>query len=171
MDCAVPLCRLEGENKQVFKRGFATKKEAQEYEREFRMQKSADVTMNFGTFVELYEKDIRPSLKENTWLTKEHIIKEKILPYFSKKRLCDIAAKDVIAWQNEMRNATSKGGKKLSQTYLKTIHNQLSALFNHAVRFYGLKVNPAATVGNMGKVNTRKCCFGLPKNTQNLQMK
>ena len=91
-----------GENKQVFKRGFATKKEAQEYEHEFRMQKSADVTMNFGTFVELYEKDIRPSLKENTWLTKEHIIKEKILPYFSKKRLCDIAAKDVIAWQNEM---------------------------------------------------------------------
>lgn len=134
-------------NKQVFKQGFATKKEAQEYEREFRMQKQADVTMNFGTFVELYEKDIRPSLKENTWLTKEHIIKEKILPYFSKKRLCDIAAKDVIAWQNEMRNATSKDGKKLSQTYLKTIHNQLSALFNHAVRFYGLKVNPAATLG------------------------
>ena len=101
-----------GENKQVFKRGFATKKEAQEYEREFRMQKSADVTMNFGTFVELYEKDIRPSLKENTWLTKEHIIKEKILPYFSKKRLYDIAAKDVIAWQNDMRNATSKDGKQ-----------------------------------------------------------
>ena len=148
-----------GENKQVFKRGFATKKEAQEYEREFRMQKSADVTMNFGTFVELYEKDIRPSLKENTWLTKEHIIKEKILPYFSKKRLCDIAAKDVIAWQNEMRNATSKGGKKLSQTYLKTIHNQLSALFNHAVRFYGLKVNPAATVGNMGKAEYKEMLF------------
>ena len=148
-----------GENKQVFKRGFATKKEAQEYEREFRMQKSADVTMNFATFVELYEKDIRPSLKENTWLTKEHIIKEKILPYFSKKRLCDIAAKDVIAWQNEMRNATSKGGKKLSQTYLKTIHNQLSALFNHAVRFYGLKVNPAATVGNMGKAEYKEMLF------------
>lgn len=56
-----------GENKQVFKRGFATKKEAQEYEREFRMQKQADVTMNFGTFVELYEKDIRPSL--NKWMS------------------------------------------------------------------------------------------------------
>jgi len=40
-----------GENKQVFKRGFATKKEAQEYARGFRMQKSANVTMNFGTFV------------------------------------------------------------------------------------------------------------------------
>ena len=71
-----------GEKKQKFKRGFATKHEALEWEREFLMQKKADVTMNFKVFVELYEKDVRPSLKENTWLTKEHIIKEKILPYF-----------------------------------------------------------------------------------------
>jgi integrase len=148
-----------GEKKQKFKRGFATKHEALEWEREFLMQKKADVTMNFKVFVELYEKDVRPSLKENTWLTKEHIIKEKILPYFSKRRLCDIAAKDIIAWQNEMRNVTSSGGKKLSQTYLKTIHNQLSALFNHAVRFYGLKVNPAATVGNMGKAEYKEMLF------------
>ena len=35
------------------------------------------------------------------------------------------------------------------QTYLKTIHNQLSALFNYAVRFYGLKNNPARLAGNM----------------------
>lgn len=148
-----------GEKQQKFKRGFATKHEALEWEREFLMQKKADVTMQFKTFVELYEKDVRPSLKENTWLTKEHIINEKLLPYFAKRRLCDIAAKDIIAWQNEMRKATSKGGKKLSQTYLKTIHNQLSALFNHAVKFYGLKVNPAATVGNMGKAEYKEMLF------------
>ena len=148
-----------GEKCQKFKRGFATKHEAQEWEREFLMQKRADVTMNFKVFVELYEKDIRPSLKENTWLTKEHIINEKILPYFAKRRLCDISAKDIIAWQNEMRTATSKGGKKLSQTYLKTIHNQMSALFNHAVKYYGLKVNPAATVGNMGKAEYKEMLF------------
>jgi len=39
-----------------------------------------------------------------------------------------------------------------SPVYLKTIHNQLSAMFNHAVRFYGLAENPAAKAGNMGKV-------------------
>lgn len=148
-----------GEKRQKFKRGFATKHEALEWEREFLMQKRADVTMNFKTFVELYEKDIRPSIKENTWLTKEHIINDKILPYFEKRRLCDIASKDIIAWQNEMRNITSKGGKRLSQTYLKTIHNQLSALFNHAVKFYGLKTNPAATVGNMGKAEYKEMLF------------
>ena len=108
----------KGEKKQKFKRGFATKHEAQEWEREFLMQKRADVTMNFKVFVELYEKDIRPSLKENTWLTKEHIINEKILPYFAKRRLCDISAKDIIAWQNEMIKGCDKNGKKYSPVYL-----------------------------------------------------
>ena len=46
---------------------------------------------------------------------------------------------------------TSNNGKPLSPSYLKTIHNQLSAIFNHACKFYGLAVNPAAKVGNMGK--------------------
>ncbi len=42
-------------------------------------------------------------------------------------------------------------GKPYSPVYLKTLHNQLSAVFNHAVRHYNLKANPAAQVGNMGK--------------------
>ena len=43
--------------------------------------------------------------------------------------------------------------------YLKTLHNQLSAIFNHAVRFYSLKENPAAKVGNMGKPRNREMLF------------
>lgn len=43
--------------------------------------------------------------------------------------------------------------------YLKTLHNQLSAIFNHAVKFYGLKDNPAAKVGNMGKAKAREMLF------------
>lgn len=141
----------QGLRQQKLKRGFATKREAQEWERAFLTEKKADVTMPFKTFTELYEKDVRPKLKENTWLTKEHIIKTKILPYFEHKRLCDISAKDVIAWQNEMRKMTNSSGDPLSQGYLKTIHNQLSSLFNHAIKIYGLRLNPASTVGNMGK--------------------
>lgn len=141
----------QGLRQQKLKRGFATKREAQEWERAFLTEKKADVTMPFKTFTELYEKDVRPKLKENTWLTKEHIIKTKILPYFEHKRLCDISAKDVIAWQNEIRKQTNSSGEPFSQGYLKTIHNQLSALFNHAIKIYGLRLNSASTVGNMGK--------------------
>lgn len=149
----------KGERKQKYKRGFETKREAQEWEREFLMQKQADVTMSFESFSELYEKDLKPRLKENTWLTKESIIQKKILPYFAKRRLCDITANDVIEWQNEIRELTDKSGRKYSQTYLKTVHNQLSAPFNHAVRYYGLKSNPAAIAGNMGTEERKEMQF------------
>lgn len=149
----------QGLRQQKLKRGFATKREAQEWERAFLTEKKADVTMPFKTFTELYEKDVRPKLKENTWLTKEHIIKTKILPYFEHKRLCDISAKNVIAWQNEIRKMTNSSGELLSQGYLKTIHNQLSSLFNHAIKIYGLRLNPASTVGNMGKEERKEMSY------------
>ncbi len=53
----------KGERQQKLKRGFATKREALEWEREFLMEKQADVNMTFESFVALYEKDIKPKLK------------------------------------------------------------------------------------------------------------
>ena len=113
----------KGERQQKLKRGFATKREALEWEREFLMEKQADVNMTFESFVALYEKDIKPKLKLNTWLTKESIIKKKILPYFANRKLSEITAKDIIRWQNEIRELRDCHGKPLSKTYLKTVHN------------------------------------------------
>ena len=69
----------KGERKQKCKRGFATKKEAQEWERMFQLQNSSDLDMSFEAFTELYIRDVKNRLKENTWLTKEHIIRTKII--------------------------------------------------------------------------------------------
>ena len=149
----------KGERQQKLKRGFATKKEAQAWEREFLMEKQADINMTFESFVGLYEKDIKPKLKLNTWMTKESIIQKKILPYFRKRKLSEITAKDIIDWQNEIRGLTDNNGKPLSTTYLKTVHNQLSAIFNHAIRYYGLQVNPAQRAGNMGTEERREMLF------------
>ena len=115
--------------------------------------------MNFSAFVELYIKDIKPSLKENTWLTKKHIIETKILPYFEKKNVSEITTKDVIAWQNELLDFRDEKKKPYSQTYPKTVHNQLSAIFNHAVRHYDLRSNPAAKAGNMGTEERKEMKF------------
>lgn len=71
----------KGEKKQKCKRGFATKREAQEWERTFQMKEAGDLDMTFEAFMELYERDMRPRLKENTWLSKEHMIRTKLLPY------------------------------------------------------------------------------------------
>jgi integrase len=149
----------KGERKQKCKRGFSTKREAQDWERTFRMQNSADMDMTFEAFTELYERDIRPRLKENTWLTKEHIIKTKLLPYFGKRNIGGITAKDVIAWQNELLAYRDEKKRPYSQTYLKTVHNQLSAIFNHAVRHYELSSNPAAKAGSMGDKDAGNVSF------------
>ena len=148
-----------GERQQKLKRGFATKKDAQAWEREFLMQKQADVNMSFESFVELYEKDVKPKLKLNTWLSKEHIIRTKILPYFRKRKLSEITARDVIDWQNEIRQHTKPDGDAYSPDYLKNVHTQLSCIFNHAIKYYGLQINPAAKAGNMGSEQTKEMLF------------
>ncbi len=140
-----------GTNKGKTKRGFNTKREALEWEREFKQRSSHDLEMNFASFVKVYEQDLKERIKLNTWLTKMSIIENKILPYFGEKKINEIKASDVIAWQNVMMRYKTDKGTKLSATSLKSIHNQLSAIFNHGMRFYDLKSNPAAKVGSMGK--------------------
>ena len=156
----------KGERKQKCKRGFATKREAQEWERTFQQQTTADMDMSFEAFVELYSKDIKSRLKESTWQTKENIINTKILPYFGKRKISEITTKDVIAWQNELLAYRDEKKKPFSQTYLKTLHNQLSAIFNHAVRFYDLRSNPASKAGNMGSEERKEMLFGTKKEYQ-----
>lgn len=149
----------KGERKQKCKRGFATRKEALEWERTFQQQNASDMDMNFEAFYELYRNDMKPRLKENSWMTKEHIVETKIMPYFGKRSISEISNKDIMAWQNELLAYRDKNRKPYSQTYLKTLHNQLSAILNHAVRHYGLHSNPASKVGNMGTEERKEMKF------------
>ena len=146
----------QGNVKILHKRGFKTKREAVEYERQFLMKKSKDVKMNFEKFVEIYMEDLRPRLKYNTFVNKEYMIKNKILPYFNDKGLSDISPADVIQWQNKLLCQRDKEGKPYSPTYLRTIQNQLNAIFNHAVRFYDLPESPCKKSGKMGKAKAKE---------------
>ncbi len=148
-----------GESKSKCKRGFKTKREAQDWERAFHLKSAGDLDMTFAAFVELYAEELRPRLKENTWLTKENIIEKKILPYFGKRKINEITTKDVMCWQNELLAFRDKDHKPYSSSYLKTVHNQLSAIFNYAVRYYDLRSNPAAKAGNMGNEERKEMLF------------
>ncbi len=148
-----------GQEKQTQKRGFATKKEALSWEREQLNKTKGNLDMTFESFSQTYSEDMKTRIKENTWRTKDNIMKTKILPYFRDRKMCDIKPKDIIAWQNKMMKSKTADGKLYSPVYLKTLHNQLSAIFNHAVKFYGLASNPAAKVGNMGKAKNREMEF------------
>ena len=148
-----------GARKQKCKRGFATRKEAADWELQFKLQKKASLDMTMESFCVLYEEDVRPSLKQSTWLTKENIIQKKILPYLGQRKVSEITAKDVMDWHNQMRKLKTKTGKYLSPTYLKTIHGQLSTIFNHAVKYYDLSTNPARKAGALGTEEGKEMLF------------
>ena len=127
------------------KRGFKTKAEAEEWERNFRQQQQKDLDINFENFVEIYFADMENRLRESTIKNKRYVFDLKVTPYFKKKKMCEIKTADIRAWQNELIK------KGYAQTYLKSINNQLAALFNYAVRYYDLKDNPCRKAGSIGK--------------------
>ena len=143
----------QGKRRKSTKRGFATKREAEEWLRNFLITQKADFDMKFEDFWKMYYADMETRLREHTMRTKKYIVELKILPYFGNKRVNDITAADIRQWQNEL----IKMG--YSPTYLKTINNQLSAIFNYAVRCYDLKSNPCAKAGSMGKSKAEEMDF------------
>ena len=143
----------QGKRRKSTKRGFATKREAEEWLRNSLITQKADFDMKFEDFWKMYCADMETRLREHTMRTKKYIVELKILPYFGNKRVNDITAADIRQWQNEL----IKMG--YSPTYLKTINNQLSAIFNYAIRYYDLKSNPCAKAGSMGKSKTEEMDF------------
>ena len=143
----------QGKRRKSTKRGFATKREAEEWLRNFLITQKADFDMKFEDFWKMYCADMETRLREHTMRTKKYIVELKILPYFGNKRVNDITAADIRQWHNEL----IKMG--YSPTYLKTINNQLSAIFNYAIRYYDLKSNPCAKDGSMGKSKAEEMDF------------
>lgn len=140
-----------GKNKRKLKRGFRTRREALEYEQKFLLQQATNLDMRFADFYKLYEEDLKPKLKLNTWRTKDAIFQKKLIPYFKDKKMNEISPADIIKWQNEMIKKRQADGKSYKPTYLKTMQSELSAIFNHAVRFYNLRENPVKKAGTIGK--------------------
>lgn len=135
----------QGNRHRKNKRGFRTKSEADEYEKNFLQQQQRDLDINFENFVKLYFEDMETRLRKSTIKNKRYVFDLKVIPYFKNKKICDITTADIRKWQNEL----IKQG--YSQTYLKSINNQLAALFNYAVKYYDLKDNPCRKAGSIGK--------------------
>ena len=141
----------DGEIKNLMKRGFALKRDAIAWETEFMEKLSGALDMSFESFADVYKRDKDVRLKDSTWETKNNMLDKHIIPYFRNKAVREITSVDVIHWQNEMMKKKTEDGKRYSPTFLRSVHSQLSAVFNHAVRFYGLKENPAQIAGAMGE--------------------
>ena len=143
-------CDYNGDSRHKTKRGFRSEDEARAWEEEFSSNAAGSVSSTFAAFFEVYEADMRPRLREHTWYTKSYMIDGKILPYFGRMRVDEIEPIDVVRWQNRLMAYRNEKGEPYAPTYLRTINNQLAAIFNHAVRFYGLRRSPCSRTTKLG---------------------
>ena len=143
----------KGEKKKRRKRGFSTKKEALEYERQKKLNSSRSMDMKLSEFMEVYFDDKQNELKERTMKNKRYMMEQHIIPYFGNQMMSEISASQIIQWQNEMQT------KGFSESYLRMIQNQLTSLFTHASRIYDLRTNPCKKVKRMGNSESRSLDF------------
>ena len=143
----------KGEKKKRRKRGFDTKREALEFERQKKLSSVRSMDMKLCDFMEVYFEDKQNELKERSLKNKRYMMQQHIVPYFGEQMMSEISAGQIIQWQNEMQ---SKG---FSESYLRMIQNQLTSLFTHASRIYDLQVNPCKKVKRMGGDDNRSLNF------------
>ena len=140
-----------GTKRQRKKRGFKLQRDAKEWERNFLETQQIDLTMTFENFVKIYNEDMKHRLREHTYIQKQYVINKKLLPFFGKLPVSQITPAHIRKWQNELISYRDDNDKPYSETYLRTINNQIAAIMNYAVRYYNLKENPCRKAGSIGK--------------------
>jgi integrase len=144
-----------GKRKKKKKEGFKTRREALQFERDFLETSQANPNMKFENFIKLYLEDRKSRMKPTTYSNREYIIKLQILPFFKDMPINSIEPATIRKWQNSIIN----NGKNYSQTYLMFLSNQLSAIFNFAMKYYKLPSNPARIAGSMGRKRANSMQF------------
>lgn len=145
--CIFRYVDWQGKRKQKKKEGFKLAREAKAYEIEFLSKNAADCTMKFKSLCELYLEDFKSRHKLTTYKTKESCVNTHLKDAFGELPLNEITVLSVRSWQNKILES------EYADTYKRYLNSQLSALFNFAVKYYGLKTNPVRDAGTIGKKN------------------
>lgn len=163
-----------GITKNTCKRGFKLKREAKKWiETELpsiiealEQKRKTISTMTMDELIEEYLFYKKMHVRITTFETKKHIIETKILPYFTGRLVVDIEPYDIMQWQHHLSESqrvvketvVSNSGKEkvvktqecYSDTYLRTINNQLVAIFNYAVAIRRLPTSPCKGLYKIG---------------------
>lgn len=133
---------------QTTKRGFTTKKAAQEYEFRATHEDAPDDI----TLAELFDEKIagdRKRLKETSIISIESSFNHNIKPILGHRKLSAIKPIHIKKWQDSLEE------KGISSTSVSIYNNILSNLLKYAVKYHNLKNNPMEITGRTGKIKKR----------------
>ena len=137
---------LNNKTKRVFKRGFKSKKEALEYEKETILNNTLGASIPFKNAVNQYLEFKKPRLKESTYINLEFLLKK--ITFFDNLLMSEITPIQVSSFQNELI-------KTYKASTIKNINTQIKMLFTWCVRYKGLANNPFNMVDRL-KLETKK---------------
>lgn len=145
----------KGENKHIVKRGFEKKKDALDYERNFKnTEKYQDVL--FEELIEEYRKKMMKKVRATTYHGIDGVITNHFLPFFKGMRISSITPQIINKWHNHMHESKNKKGEPLAPSTLSIINSRLNSIFKFACRLYGLTKNPVSNLDPIGSLKSRK---------------
>lgn len=137
-----------GKLKDTTKRGFKRKKDAQQYEINFKMAHSGDFSdLPFSMLAERYLQHQKNVVRKTTFKTTTEIINKYILPFFGDMKMSKISVREIIDWHD---NFLLKNG--FAQSTIKLINGRFSAVFNYAKKYYQIIDNPVVLAGSVGSL-------------------
>ena len=124
---------INNKKKRIFKRGFKSKKEALEYERETILNNSKAVTIPFKNAVNQFLEFKKPRIKESSY----EVIANRLrsITYFDNLLISEITPIQVSNFQNELI-------KTYKPRTIKNINAYIKMVFTWCMRYKGLVNNP-----------------------------
>lgn len=137
---------INGNSKRIYKRGFKSKKEALEYEKNMILDNSLGSNIQFRKIVDKYLEYKKMRVKESSFLNLKSIFKN--ITFFDNFILSEITPKIISDFQNELI-------KTYKPSTVKIININLRMLFTWCVRYRNLSHNPFDMVERL-KIETSK---------------
>jgi len=136
---------FSGQTHRKLKRGFKLQREAKEYERNYIAKMQGNSSMLFEDLASYYMQDLKTKAKPTTICNRQALIDHYLIPAFSKLQADNITPAHIRQWQ------LSLSEQGLKNSTISTYHTQLTSIFKHAMKYYGLKENPCTIAGNIPK--------------------
>ncbi len=140
---------LDGQFSEKRKTGFKTKREALEYENDFKADNNESSEITLKAFIEnIFLPDKANRVKHSTWMNYKYLLNSEVIPILGNCKLSELTPKKVLQWQNlrqKEKNQKRDGIRKTS--YLKEAYTVLKIVLNYAMKVANLESNAAIKAG------------------------
>ncbi|MEF2966848.1 tyrosine-type recombinase/integrase [Paenibacillus sp. M1] len=140
---------IYGRPQQKMKRGFKQRKDAILAEAEFLTNAVKQYSDNV-TFDELFEHNIKHTkLKPKTIRRRTNEYNLHIKPRFGRIKVKDTSLEQVLEFKTHLETTMD------SLNSARTVYSNFKVLINHAIKFFGLKVDPTLAAGSIERVRPK----------------